>query len=448
MAVLPQLFNHISTAGTAGTAGTLLREERIMAQCIAEAYKYRGTVSPNPCVGAAVVVEGDIVALEAHQRCGSLHAERLAIGSALTRLYGMPSTSETPSNTGTLPVGSELFITLEPCSTHGRTPPCTDIIISSGVKRVYVAILDPNPRHSGGGIDILRNHGIHVSVGVMAESATTLLAPFAKGITTQTPYIFAKIAQTLDGYTTDSFGTSKWITGLPAREHVHALRHGADAILTGIGSILADDSILDTRLHTTTTPAQHRNPSVIIADTHCRTPLSSKIVQRYASQLTNGGENGGENAGENGGENGGKANADMLYILTGEPQHAPQVQKLNNLSSRISVITVATETVNNTPRLNLLHMVQTIYKLGFNNVMLEAGSTLTSAMLHENHIDAIHMFIAPKLIFGGTNALQTPQPPQGIKLNNATTLQLKHSQQIGEDALLEFNVFRVLKFYV
>jgi len=197
------------------------------------AWRGCGTTSPNPMVGAVLVKGGKIIGRGWHRRAGEPHAEIEAIRDAQSK--------------NTNPQGSTLFVTLEPCCTHGRTPPCTDAIIAAGIKRVVVAATDPNPKHAGQGFKLLQRAEIEVDTGLLAEEATRLNEAFNHWIVHRTPFVTVKSAMTLDGKIATASGESKWITGEKARAQGMRLRQGADAVLVGVNTVIADDPALTIR---------------------------------------------------------------------------------------------------------------------------------------------------------------------------------------------------------
>ena len=205
-------------------------DARFMARALELARKGEGLTRPNPPVGAVLVLDGRIIAEGFHERAGGPHAERVC----LDRTDLPPEVLRRAA----------LYVTLEPCSTKGRTPPCTDLILERGVGRVVAAVEDPNPRHAGRGLDLLRRAGVDVTSGVCAREAAELLAPFAKFITRGMPFLTLKLAVTLDGRIADAAGRSKWITGPAARGRVQALRRRADVVMVGAGTVRADNPSL------------------------------------------------------------------------------------------------------------------------------------------------------------------------------------------------------------
>jgi diaminohydroxyphosphoribosylaminopyrimidine deaminase / 5-amino-6-(5-phosphoribosylamino)uracil reductase len=233
-----------------------------------------GQTSPNPMVGAVLVRRGKIIARGWHHRTGEPHAEIEALRAAGQR--NMATRAAT------------LYVTLEPCSTHGRTPPCTDAIIAGGIKRVVVAAIDPNPRHGGRGLEVLRRAGIQVVSGILETEAARLNEAFNHWIVHRTPFVTVKAAMSLDGKIATSTGASKWITGEKARAHAMKLRQGADAILVGVNTLLADDPALTLRLVPgfKLSIAGLRQPRRIVLDSRARTPLSAKLVNDELASLT------------------------------------------------------------------------------------------------------------------------------------------------------------------
>ncbi len=223
-----------------------------------------GLTRPNPPVGAVLILEDHIVAEGWHHKAGEDHAERDCLGK-------LPPIAASLKN-------ATLYITLEPCSTHGRTPPCTDIILEKGIGRVVVSVVDLNPHHAGRGLDLLREAGVEVITGVCEEEGRALIAPFEKFITTGIPYVTLKLASTLDGKIADCEGNSKWITGSDAREVVQSMRRSADAIMVGAATVISDDPSLLPR------PDEGRTPwRVIIGKV---IPSNSVVLTDEAAEQT------------------------------------------------------------------------------------------------------------------------------------------------------------------
>jgi diaminohydroxyphosphoribosylaminopyrimidine deaminase/5-amino-6-(5-phosphoribosylamino)uracil reductase len=242
--------------------------ESFMQRALALARRGEGLTRPNPPVGAVLVQDGKIIAEGFHKKAGSPHAEvnclKSAIGNRQSAIHNLTSAT--------------LYVTLEPCSTQGRTPPCTGLILEKQIGRVVVGCIDPNPAHAGRGIRILRRAGVEVITGVCRAEAETLIAPFAKRILTGMPYITLKLAITIDGRIADADGKSKWITGPQARVKVQELRRSADAILVGAGTVRADDPSLLPR------PAKGRLPwRVVVGST---LPANAGVLTDGAAERT------------------------------------------------------------------------------------------------------------------------------------------------------------------
>jgi diaminohydroxyphosphoribosylaminopyrimidine deaminase/5-amino-6-(5-phosphoribosylamino)uracil reductase len=234
--------------------------EELMKRALDLARKGEGWTTPNPMVGAVIVNRGQVVGEGYHQKAGTPHAEIHALNMAGDRVKG-----------GTI------YVTLEPCCHFGRTPPCTDALIKAGIAKVVVAMTDPNPQVAGGGLKKLKEAGVEVMTGVLEEEARILNEVFIKHITARRPFVALKSALTLDGKTAAKNGTSQWITGEEAREYVHRLRHKYDAILVGIGTVLADDPLLTTRL-----PGL-KNPLRVVLDSSLRIPLTARVLDTRTS---------------------------------------------------------------------------------------------------------------------------------------------------------------------
>ena len=235
--------------------------EPFMQRALALARRGEGLTRPNPPVGAVLVQDGKIISEGFHKKAGGPHAEVNCLQSAIGNLKS-----------------SILYVTLEPCSTYGRTPPCTDLILARGIRRVVVATKDPNPAHAGRGIRILRRAGVEVIAGVCLAEADALIAPFSKLILTGMPYVTLKLASTIDGRIADASGKSKWITGPQARAKVQELRRSADAIMVGAGTVRADNPSLLPR------PAGGRTPWRVIVGSTLQ--ANAKVLTDEAAERT------------------------------------------------------------------------------------------------------------------------------------------------------------------
>ncbi len=335
----------------------------------------QGQTSPNPVVGAVVVKNGDIVGMGAHLKAGEGHAEVQAIKAA-----------------GEKAKGSDVYVTLEPCSHYGKTPPCSQLLISSGVKRVHIASTDPNPLVAGSGIKQLREAGIEVYVGELEGEAIELNKHFFHFIKFGTPYVTLKTAVTLDGKTASASGDSKWITSETSRTDVHYDRHRHDAILVGVNTVIQDNPHLTTRL-----PQGGKNPIRIILDTFLRTPLHSHVVEDLESNT---------------------------IIFTGNSVN--EEQKRPFLERGCEIISLEGEKID----------IRTVLKeLGDRHLVslyVEGGSTIHSTFLKERAFQELIMYMSPKLV-GGSSAFTSfggegfPTIAEGLEMEIATF------ERVGKD---------------
>jgi len=239
-------------------------DEKYMMRAMELARQGEGLTRPNPPVGAVLVQDGEIIAEGWHQKAGGDHAEHACLNNFEFQVSSLKSAT--------------LYVTLEPCSTHGRTPPCTDLILEKGIGRVVVSVEDLNPKHAGRGLEILREAGVEVLSGVCEKEGRDLVAPFEKFITTGMPYVTLKLASTLDGKIADRNGDSKWITGPEARERVQEMRRRVDAIMVGAGTVRADDPSLLPR------PSNGRKPWRVVIGKNI--PSDAKVLTDEAMDRT------------------------------------------------------------------------------------------------------------------------------------------------------------------
>ena len=359
-----------------------MTDEYYMNKAIRLAKKGEGFVSPNPMVGAVVVKRGVVIGKGYHQRYGDLHAERNALKNC----------SEDPK-------GATLYVTLEPCCHHGKTPPCTDIIIEKGISRVVVGTMDVNPLVAGKGIEILRNHGIQVDVGILENECIAINKFFNKHMTTGLPYVVMKYAMTADGKIATKTGGSKWITSDGARESVHKLRKVLSAIMVGVSTVIADDPMLNCRLS-----EPHIDPVRIVCDTHLRTPLSSQLV-RTANEIK------------------------TIIATSVDPAKAKDYERHG---CQILQVPKKGE------HLDLTALFKKLGSIGINSILLEGGGTLNFSALSEHLVDEVYVYMAPK-IFGGS----AKSPVEGIGIDNpgdAIKLNTRKVTGIGPDILIQSEV--------
>lgn len=325
----------------------VINDELYMQLAVDMAERVLGQTDVNPAVGCVIVNEGRVVGLGAHLRRGEGHAEVHALTMA-----------------GEAARGATAYVTLEPCSHYGRTPPCSLRLIESGVARVVIACVDPNPAVAGKGIALLKQHGIEVTVDVLREKGLSLIEMFAKHITTGLPFVTLKTASTLDGRIATTSGDSKWISNEQCREVVHTMRHRHQAIMVGIDTVLADDPSLTTRL---SVPAV--SPIRLIVDSKLRIPMEAKVVTDRSMRT--------------------------CIFTTAQASE----QKRRELESRGVDVVVCGEG----ERVDLHQMMEWCGQHDIGSILLEGGGRLNGAMLAEKLIDKIVLFIAP-LVVGGQHA--------------------------------------------
>ena len=357
-------------------------DEKYMRMALRLAAKSKGRTSPNPMVGAVVVKNGTVLSRGYHKKAGEPHAEAIALTKA-----------------GRKANGATLYVTLEPCShTNKRTPPCTPLVLQSGVKRVVVAMIDPNPRVSGGGIKALRKAGVEVVTGVLADEARTLNEAFIKHITTGLPFVTLKIAQTLDGKIATAAGESKWITSAPAREEGHRLRNSNDAILVGVNTVLKDDPALTTRV------PGGRDPIRVIVDTRLRTPLTAKVITQQSPAKT------------------------CIATIETMPK-----DKLVQLLDAGAEILIAKESKGQVDLRSLLKMLGSH---GVTSLLIEGGAEINASALRSGIVDKVVLFIAPMLM-AGTDSLCAIGGTSPLKLSQAVGLRDIVSRPVGPDLMVE-----------
>ncbi len=323
-----------------------------------------GKVSPNPMVGCIVVQHGTVVGAGYHPRVGQLHAERNALHNMKER--------------GVSAKGATLFVNLEPCCHTGRTPPCTDIVLEMGVSKVVVGMADPDPRVSGEGIALLRKCGVEVVLGVEELACRQLNHAYLLARLKKRPRFTLKTALTLDGYTADIFGQSKWITNAKSRQAGHCLRHTHDGILVGVGTVLADDPSLTTRFvadqvgdATAFTNTEPENAVPIILDSQMRTPSAAKVRT---------------------------AGKEPLWFCERDWAH----QQPRGRCLGVDSYSVGSA---NGDGLSLDQIARKLVQEGIYSVLLEGGATIHRAFLEKGWVDRLEVFIAPKLIGAGKKAL-------------------------------------------
>lgn len=362
----------------------MLNKEAVMGRCIELARNAKGFTLTNPLVGAAVIKNGQAV-YGIHEKYGTNHAEVNAI-----------------KNAGEDVSGCELFVTLEPCSTYGKTPPCVEKIISSGIKKVYIGVLDINPKHRGQGVNILKNAGIEVEYGILAEECSLLIEDFIKYQTVKLPYVTLKTASSIDGRIACKTGHSKWITGEYARELVHKMRGSSDVVLTGIGTVEADNPLMTDRRKDAV-----RQPVRAVLDSSLKIDINANII------------NSAENA--------------PVVIYTSENADSSKIMQLND--KNIKVIKVPC--ING--MLDIKEVLHSIYELGYMNVFVEAGSRVNGSFFDNRLVDRLEAFIAPKVI-GGKDAISSIGGFGIDNMNDAVVFKDYTVNTCGNDILISARI--------
>lgn len=365
-----------------------IQDKQYMLRAIELAAKGGGWTNPNPNVGAVIVKDGRIIGEGYHERCGQLHAERNAFANL----------TEDAS-------GATIYVTLEPCCHYGKTPPCTEAIIEHNIARVVIGSRDPNPLVAGKGAKLLREKGIIVEEDFMREECDKLNAIFFHHITTGKPYVAMKYAMTLDGKIATRTGASKWITGDKAREHVHTKRSRYAAILAGIGTVLADDPMLNARIDNAHQPVR------VIVDTSLRIPMDSNIVKSAGEYKT-------------------------IVACKSLEQPDKQIEKKNQLEE-LGITVVELPLVDG--HVSLKSLMEYLASQGLDSVYIEGGGQIHESALKEGIVNHIYAYVAPK-IFGGSEA-KTPVEGVGVSVpDECAKLILTDTSVLGEDILLEYEV--------
>ena len=366
-------------------------DESFMRPALALARRGYGTTSPNPMVGAVLVKGGRIIGQGWHHCAGEPHAEIEALRDAERRRNS--------------PKGATLYVTLEPCCTHGRTPPCTAAIKAAGIKRVVVAAKDPNPKHAGRGFRILRRAGIEVEHGVLAEEATKLNEAFNHWIVQRTPFVTVKAAMTLDGKIATASGESKWITGEEARAEGMRLRAGADAILVGVNTVLADDPSLTVR-ETPKTKIQTSRLRRIVLDSQARTPLKAKVVSDEFAALT------------------------TIVVGKGAP-----ARRIAALAKRAQVWTAPLRG----GRIDLRWVLKRLGGEKVTSLLVEGGGEVNASFLLGAFAQRVAFFYAPKIL-GGRDSRKAVAGEGARSLNEILNLSDVEWRRVGEDLMMTARV--------
>ena len=352
-----------------------------MRRAIELAQMGEGFTNPNPMVGAVIVKDGRIIGQGYHERCGELHAERNAIAS-------LTESAE----------GATIYVTLEPCCHYGKTPPCTEAIIENKIARVVIGSRDPNPLVSGKGVRILREQGIAVEEDFLRKECDAINPVFFHYITSKMPYVTSKYAMTADGKIATKTGASKWITGEEARLEVQRMRHRNMAIMVGIGTVLADDPMLNVRVEGLKSPIR------VICDSNLRIPMDSQIVKTAKEYRT------------------------IVACVTEDKQ---RISELEAAGVQVELLQAENGHVDVTA------LMKRLGQLGIDSVFVEGGGILNDSIYRKGLVDRMEVFVAPK-VFGGAGA-KSPVEGTGVEtVEEAQHFKLIEVKKIGQDVCLSY----------
>lgn len=366
-----------------------MTDETYMQMALSLAERGEGWTSPNPMVGAVVVKDDVVIGSGFHQKVGGPHAEVNALVDA-----------------GKAARDATLYVTLEPCNHEGRTPPCTKAILKSGVTRVVVAMEDPNPGVTGGGIDLLRSSGIEVVTGICEAESRRLNEAFVKHVTSGLPFVIMKSASTLDGCIATRTGDSKWITNVQSRAFVHRLRHRVDGIMVGMGTVKADDPRLTTRLE----GREGADPTRIILDTQLSIPLDAKLLHLDSASDT--------------------------LIVTNPPVDGEKRARLEQAGAKILVMPTPGE------RVDLKALMHTLGRMNITSLLIEGGSRVHGSALQSGIVDKVYMFLAPKLC-GGNDGVPICCGLGPERMKEAVQLEEISTRRFGDDVMIRGYVKKV-----
>ncbi len=359
--VEPRPWENLS--GAFSLEGRRTNDQRFMQMALQTAEAGRGQTSPNPLVGAVIVRDGEVVGVGAHLKAGTPHAEVHALRMAGDRAEG-----------------ATVYVTLEPCSHHGRTPPCCDALIAAKVQRVVVALADPNPVVSGEGIRRLREAGIAVDVGLCANEAARQNEAYLTWRRKERPFVIWKCAATLDGYIAAPSGHSTYVTGEVARQEVQVLRRSISAIAVGVGTVLADNPRLTVRDKDDRAEAYALQPVRVVFDSQLRTPPTAALLDQPGRTI-------------------------IYCTEAARERSADEIQALSR--SNVDVVPVV---AGPDGRVSLFAALKDLGQRGYISVLVEGGSQLSSALLQEHLVDKVVYYVAPKLLGRGIPALTGPVP--------------------------------------
>ncbi|MFA6078868.1 MAG: bifunctional diaminohydroxyphosphoribosylaminopyrimidine deaminase/5-amino-6-(5-phosphoribosylamino)uracil reductase RibD [Candidatus Omnitrophota bacterium] len=357
-------------------------DQEYMHIAIKLAKKAEGRTSPNPIVGALVVNGSQIVGRGYHKKAGLAHAEVNALKEA-----------------GRQARNATLYVTLEPCDHFGRTPPCTDAIVNSRIRRVVIGMTDPNPLNNGRGIKRLAAHGISVVSGVLEKEARSINEPYIKFITRKLPYVTVKAAESIDGKIATRLGDSKWITSDDSRRYVHELRSRVDAVMVGVNTVLRDDPLLTSRIRGA------KQPLRIVVDSHLKTPLNAKLF----------------------------ANIRRSPLLIVAIERSPRIKKYESKGAEILIVK------EKRGKVDLARLMKSLAVRGISHILVEGGGELNAAMIDSGLADKVLFFIAP-MIIGGKDAITAVEGRGAAHISEALALKNVKVKRFSEDILIEGEV--------
>ncbi|MCR5202726.1 MAG: bifunctional diaminohydroxyphosphoribosylaminopyrimidine deaminase/5-amino-6-(5-phosphoribosylamino)uracil reductase RibD [Lachnospiraceae bacterium] len=380
-------------------------DEKYMLRAIELALKGKGAVNPNPLVGAVIVKDNRIIGEGYHRKYGELHAERDAFKN-------LTESAE----------GADMYVTLEPCSHHGKQPPCTEAIVSHGIKNVYVGSFDPNPLVSGKGFKFLRDHGVNAYTDILKDKCDEINKVFFHYITTKTPYVVMKYAMTMDGKIACHTGESKWVTSETARNNVQLLRSELTGIMVGINTVLKDNPRLTSRIAKEDEgKVIHRDPVRIVCDTNLRIPLDSELVNTAKDIKTIVAYAANENSDKVSDTISGTELSEKIKLL--EEKNVILINCFNPKSSRV----------------DLKLLMSKLGEMGIDSILLEGGGTLNYEMLKANLVSHVKAYIAPKMFGGATSP--SPVMGEGVKTpDEAYILTNKKISLLGDDILIDYDI--------
>ncbi|MFC1708522.1 bifunctional diaminohydroxyphosphoribosylaminopyrimidine deaminase/5-amino-6-(5-phosphoribosylamino)uracil reductase RibD [Candidatus Omnitrophota bacterium] len=360
------------------------KADRYMELALDLSLRAEGLTSPNPLVGAVVVKNNKVISVGFHKRTGLAHAEVVALEKAGKRAKG-----------------STLYVTLEPCSSFGRTPPCTETIIKSGIKKTIVGMRDPNPKHCGRGMGILKKCGIKVASGMLGNRVRDINQPFIKYITKNVPYVTLKVAQSLDGKIATKTGDSKWITSKESRQFAHKIRNNFDAIMVGINTVLKDNPLLNPEKI-----IKGKRFYKIVLDTHLKVKPNMRIFNN-SSDLP-------------------------VIIATSNESLTSRVKKIKPLINKGAIILGVEK---DKSLLSVKDLLRKLAQLEITNILVEGGGRVAGSLLDQNLIDAVLFFISPKII-GGSESVSSIYGKGIRRIKQAKELKDVGIERLGEDLLI------------